>query len=303
MARQRTVFFNDMVAHVWANRSQQEGRNRQGNFYFVGDSIFSYGSHYEIARHVERKGRRAILFNNAGSTITTERNKRLVRRAIPAGVPVFHVDSFDATPRDILKSYRARFADLALTYSRARTNRPWYLKSMARLVAEANECAAFYGLRGRLAMPDNLETMVADCKVIAAREAEKQRKIDAKRKRDAEAYARKREQERQSDIAAWLAGGDSLPRWGTETPLLRIKGENVETSWGADFPVDHARRAFRLIQACRDSGKPYTRNGHSIHLGLFTIDAIDERGNVRAGCHTVEWSEVERIARELNILE
>jgi hypothetical protein len=293
-----------MVAHVWANRSLREGRNTSRTFYFAGDSIFSYGSHYEIARHVERKGRRAILFNNAGGTVTTERHKRVVRRAIPAGIPVFHVDRFDATPRDILKSYRARFADLALTYSRARTNRPWYLKSMARLVAEANDFAAFYGLRGRLAMPDNLEAMVEECKAIAARDAKKQRKINARRKREAEAYAKQREQERQLAIESWLSGGDSLPHWvRTETPLLRINGDNVETSWGADFPVNHARRAFRLIQACRDSGKPYTRNGHSIHLGLFTIDAIDERGTVCAGCHTVEWSEVERIARELGILE
>jgi len=293
-----------MVAHVWANRSQQEGRNTQGNFYFAGDSIFSYGSHYEIARHAERKGKRAILFNNNGSTITTERHKRLVRRAIPASIPVFYVDSFDATARDILKSYRKRFADLALIYSRARANRPRILECMNTLVSEANECAEFYGLRGRLAMPDNLETMVADCKAIAAREAEKQRKIDTKRKREEEAYFKKREKERQELIASWLSGGESLPYWvKTETPLLRIKGENVETSWGADFPVDHARRAFRLIQACHDSGKPYTRNGHSTHLGLFTIDAIDERGNVRAGCHTVEWPEIERIARELGVLE
>lgn len=39
------VFSGDMVAHVWAQRTQTFGRTSNGNFYFEGDALFSYGSH------------------------------------------------------------------------------------------------------------------------------------------------------------------------------------------------------------------------------------------------------------------
>ena len=53
MARTRYVYPSDMVAHLWANKSQDSARESGGRFYFVGDTIYSYGSHFPIARHVE----------------------------------------------------------------------------------------------------------------------------------------------------------------------------------------------------------------------------------------------------------
>ena len=50
--RQKHVFDTGEVSHLWANRAQDEARNRQGNLYFTGDTIYSYGSHFPIARHV-----------------------------------------------------------------------------------------------------------------------------------------------------------------------------------------------------------------------------------------------------------
>ena len=57
MARTRHVYPVDMVAHLWAHRAQESAPQR-GNFYFDGDTIYSYGSHFPIARHVKHKGAR-----------------------------------------------------------------------------------------------------------------------------------------------------------------------------------------------------------------------------------------------------
>lgn len=42
----RTVFDNHMTAHVWAQLTQPEGRSSNGNFYFDGPTLFSYGRHF-----------------------------------------------------------------------------------------------------------------------------------------------------------------------------------------------------------------------------------------------------------------
>ena len=64
--RQKHVFDTGEIPHLWAHRTQDDARNRQGNLYFTGDTIYSYGSHFPIARHVVNEaGERAVLFTTA----------------------------------------------------------------------------------------------------------------------------------------------------------------------------------------------------------------------------------------------
>lgn len=95
------------------------------------------------------------------------------------------------------------------------------------------------------------------------------------------------------DIERWRAGEVSSysVRMQTRYALLRVQGTKIETSRGAEFPVEHAVKAYRLLKVLHDAGKTYYRNGHSIHLGHFVVDAF-ENGIVRSGCHTVEWEEI-----------
>lgn len=66
-----TVFSNDMVAHVWANQSQPEGRSHNGQYYFQGRALYSYGSHF-VAGYVMPDG--ATLITADSYSITTSRH-------------------------------------------------------------------------------------------------------------------------------------------------------------------------------------------------------------------------------------
>jgi hypothetical protein len=83
----------------------------------------------------------------------------------------------------------------------------------------------------------------------------------------------------------------------------RVIGGTLETSHGADVPLTHAIKAFRFIKLCRETGKPWSRNGRTVRVGHFQIDSIDSTGNFRAGCHQIGWTEVERVARALGVFE
>jgi hypothetical protein len=69
--RTRHVYSHDMVAHLWAHQSQDSARTANGNFFFTGDTIYSYGHHFPIARHVGG----VVLFTTRGYSVTTAGHK------------------------------------------------------------------------------------------------------------------------------------------------------------------------------------------------------------------------------------
>lgn len=60
------------IASRWAHQSAAELKS--GNMFFRGCSIYSYGSHYEIARIIENKGVRIALFNPLRYSVSTARH-------------------------------------------------------------------------------------------------------------------------------------------------------------------------------------------------------------------------------------
>lgn len=98
---------------------------------------------------------------------------------------------------------------------------------------------------------------------------------------------------------AWIAGGESRPD-NSGITLLRVRGDEVETSRGATFPLAHGLKALPYIRAIVASGEAWHRNGKTIHLGAYQIDSI-EGGVIVAGCHELPVSEVERLAASLGV--
>ncbi len=82
----KKVFKTDEVAHIWAQQKQDEGRNPQGNFYFQGKTIYSYGGHFPIASFVAPG---VVLITTRGYSSTTSRHIWHVRRALHNSVKVF----------------------------------------------------------------------------------------------------------------------------------------------------------------------------------------------------------------------
>jgi tetratricopeptide (TPR) repeat protein len=117
--------------------------------------------------------------------------------------------------------------------------------------------------------------------------------------------------------AAWFAG-DPAARWSGRDEQGRayvravdverdatgaIVGGTLETSQGAEVPLPHAIRAFRFLKAVRARGTAWTRNGRTIRVGHFQVDRIDSDGSFVAGCHAFAWGEVERLARDLGLVD
>lgn len=282
----RTVYPNDMVAHIWAHQSQDQARSNNGNLYFEGDTIYSYGSHFPIARHVDG----VVLLTTDSYSVTTSAHVSRVAGAC-SHLTVFHVlHVCGHRHSDNFANYERRIEEALTKAARARTSTDWHLADAANLVAEANRYIALFrpGVPP-LTMPDNLDEVRARAKRLAAEQAERTRRDNALRR------------ERMAEDAQRWKDGEEKTMWGHPDTFMRIRGDVIETSKGAEFPVEHGRKAFGVIKRCHDAGKTYQRNGHSVPLGHFVIDSIDREGNVTAGCHFVKWTEVARVADLLGL--
>ena len=299
----KRVFDTDMVAHIWANQSQDEARNPQRNFYFRGDTIFSYRDSFPIARIIKRKGRECVLITNDTYSNTTTRHCQLVRRAV-RGKPVFTVPdrTLQGGHAENLDWYKQQVENGVQALVKGR-DKMQYLLELDRRIKEANDYCEFFGLKKRFVFPKNLNRLELERKGNEFNRGTDARRIASR----AAAETRRRKcndrwnQPENKD--KWLAGESVYYRnsYGEPT-LLRVKGEELQTSQGAEVPLDHAKRAFAFIAECRARNIEYQRNGHSIHVGHFVIDSIDAEGNIKAGCHKIAWSEIERIAGQLGLL-
>jgi hypothetical protein len=297
--RARTVYPNRMIAHLWAHQSQHEARNGNRSFFFAGDTIYSYGGHFPIARIVKNgRGGVAALFNPGSYSTTTSCHQSIARDA-SRHLSHFTVPSLGEKwgggkpgHADNVRHYRDRIQEAAEVLARARTHKDWRARALQDLVAEANSYATFFGLRTRFVVPSDQDVQAA---------LDKARRDAARRRKEEQERQRLMLEEAQELIEQWKVGKDVRVPAHVDEVFLRVRrreGERlIETSKGAEVPLSHAVRLLPYIR----SGQPYEHTDHALRVGHFRIDAIDAEGNVTAGCHFIKRAEMDRLAAELGL--
>jgi hypothetical protein len=293
------------VPHLWMHQSQDEGRNGNGSLWFEGPTIYSYGKHFPIARHVKNKrGESAVLLTTGCYSKTTSQHIGSVRQAIPDTCVVLNVPNPANSPRVSFGALSKALAaqSKALPGIKGVPFIAKHYRELRDLIENANALARFFGYARRF----DLDKLSAFAKISDEYDAALNVRRIEKRAADSERRAARNAADKaefDEKLAAWLAGEPvRLPYWNG-TAYLRVEGAEVVTSQGARFPVDHARRCLTIVRKIRERGESYHRNGTTIHLGVYKLDSMDVNGTIVAGCHRVEWSEVERFGNVLESLE
>jgi hypothetical protein len=325
----RTKVNNEEVCHLWAHQAQSHARGP--SIFFQDTVIYSYGTHFPMANIVtDKSGSKAVLFTTGTYGPTTAKHLTYTRRAC-SHMAVFNVPNvrfsfgaFSSESPDTktlhgfnLAEYGKRIAEQTSKLERCRVWVRGELDRLEKLVAEANVYSGFFKLRKKFKNPyagDKGEAIVAKKEArqteldrtrnerqAAQALIEKQRSIRIVCPRIHEARAAQlAELDRLANEARiWKDGGNARYFPASFPTMLRVKGAEVETSRSARFPIEHAIKGLALVRLVRARGEAYQRNGHTLHLGHYAIDRIDASGNVSAGCHYVEYAEIERIAPEL----
>lgn len=332
ITRFKQVHTSSMVAHLWANKSQPHARNASNSLFFEHSTIYSYGSHFPVAKHIEVGKKPVILFTTRCRSNTTAKHICYVRRALPPGdtANVFYVDNVLAQCKiehlENHAAYRATAAELVKEFAKATRRK---IECFARLEAcclEANCYAQVFKLRVKCLDPLKLVGLTQaelDAKLKAA-ELKNEAREKLRVERD-EARRAALEITNAGNVEQWIAGViKTLPR-SSELPVyLRTarglvnspfprNGEDpnefgaiMETSLGATVPLEDARRALRVVLVCRERTRSWLRNGATLgatlQVGDFYVDLITETGDVVAGCHKIRWAEIERFAKSMRWL-
>lgn len=327
----KTVHTPDMVAHLWAAQGQPRARNAGDTFYFEGDTIYSYGRHFPIARIVTEgtghKYRKTVFMTLGEYSITTAKHKAIVRSAV-RHLHTIYVPRVDYDNADNLRTLEEQFKEQMIAAAGKHKGRATEI-AMAKAAHTLDLRNALALYMGRKAKP-----MPQDFTKAAKAEAEKRAKADKATRERLKAERLDSLAQKEADMGAtfkhwgdvWARGisQDGVNRYtyerfaaiaserdGVEYPtslpvLLRLLPndlDQVQTSLGATVPLDHAHRIYRMWARLQAKMPPegWTNTGDSQEgkVGAFRVDWIDPDGTLHAGCHTIRPEAIRDFAQRM----
>jgi hypothetical protein len=288
------------VAHAWANQNGRGNRAKGFNMWYDGDTIYSYGTHFPIARIVPCDNGiapRCILFTTENRSISTAKHKTITWRACQ-GDRVFTVPNVEARcEADHLANHANYVVRARASFDKAKQARVYgdfHLREAAAAIGSANLYATWFNLPVEQIDVAQFDAAWAQ---VAARTAE--RRADAERRQ--RIAQRERDRANHEKLCEWLKGSDIYPPH-TARPYVRIRGDVVQTSWGAEVPLAAAVKVYKMARICRRMHNPLVMPADDDHMvGGYRLNSIDAVGTVRIGCHVLGFRMMQRVAKAAGI--
>jgi len=280
---------NSTTAHYWANRVQSEGRSSGMSFY--EGKLYSYAT--VIAEFIGDSNN--VILSNHSYSNSTCKHQHYARQSLHSNHNKIYIDCpmwgnrsliFNQSTFDleIVSHNHYKASDYLLRATRARKNSALYLSYANNIYDSLVQYALLVGLN--YIKPDI--TITQDQAIEAA-------KIQAIK-----------EKQRKADIIADQA--ENLKKWRKgenvtnhfEITALRINGDMIQTSRGANIPLDHAIKAYPLLKKLHDKNTDIDLTSHAIKFGNYSMSAF-KNDYLIVGCHTIPYSEVSNIAIQLGL--
>lgn len=275
------------VAHFWANKIQPEGFG--SSMFFHGDIIYSYGTHFPIAKHIDNN---LILFTSKGYSSSTGKHKGITRSAIPSGIEVLTVPIVRiASITEHFDNIKYFINEIKTNFSkseRARKYKSLYLKSGLNHIGNMKRYLEIFKIKSKL--PSGLKKAVnlfinmdnAEIMEVIKAEQDIQKKAELQRKK---------EQEKK-----FL---ELLPKWKNnevynlpyyKKQYLRLVNNEIETSLHVKISIETFKKYYSLLKV-------------GVCLINVKIDhyRVTKQDNnlITIGCHAIPISEINYIANLL----
>lgn len=265
----KTVFTDiSQVAHLWANKSQNEAKNSGHNFYFEGDTIYSYGRHFPIAKHVvNSNGENAILFTERTYSNTTAKHLHIVRQAASHRNLIYCFNP-ESTHEQNFTSW-LRWAEAEASKLTKAKKPEIYLSNISDITTRVNKYAAFYSIP----IPETLQAVLSiGNKNEYAEYSEKKAVYE-----QAEANRKEKELAKQhkKELAKWLKGESHRLYTRNGYDYLRVNEDRVETTQAVQIPMQTARQIWERI----------VNNTLSIGEKVMHYEVSEIGKNIVIGCH------------------
>jgi hypothetical protein len=263
------------IAHLWANKQQSEARNSNNSYYFYDNTIYSYGSHFPIAKHViNEAGEIAVLFTTRTYSNTTAKHINITRQSVRnrniiyCNFPdIFNHSSnlehwYNAITKQAEKLDRAKKPEL-------------YLNEIDHLSNQAKKYIEFFNLSTPVLL-DNIMKITGKEQFKEFNEKREQlKKIEEKLKQKEQIKAHKKQLEKFYSFEVNRVYSD------IKKDFLRFNIDNnrVETTQGVQIPIEAAKRLYNSI----------VNNTLKVGENIlnYSVDYIDTK-IVKIGCHNFD---------------
>jgi predicted Holliday junction resolvase-like endonuclease len=275
----KKVHTPDNVAHLWANQHQEEARTQTYNLYFNGKSIYSYGSHFCIAKHVEG----AVLFTEREYSNTTSKHKSIVRNACSHKNIVYCYNPLGSHEQNF-QAWRQECEGYIEKLAKARKPEK-YIQELEGVKYRAERYAKLFDI----AVPEELTQawgITSKAEIVSYMEA----KAEAIRKRK-EAQEKRLKKEHRDNVKKFR--DFKTPRVYTrlEYDLLRYNPSNqrFQTSQGVEIPLAIGLGIYKRLV-----------NNQAVEKVLdFEVKEITKK-YIQVGCHKVEIKEIAKVVAQAN---
>lgn len=299
----KQVFDNAQCAHVWASRSQEEGRTSTNNMFFIGDTIYSYGRHFPMAMFYRMDNGQQVVFENDDSySVSTSRHQSYVRRALSGErYDIIQVDTnalkvLAESHRDYhkkaIEEYLTRRVNhieiLAKTLKRSRKYAEQHLSAINQTRAQASTLARLFKIRSNpVEKLFNTGTIDEIADKALKRQAESRKK-----------YEQEREKARKKAEQLWL---EEAPKWKRgevayipamyeqflhdKPTMLRLKDGRIETSRKAVVTEAAGCKLFKLWRMVMQGMDPF-KPGTIYCKGMYLNSAETNTGYIPINAKT-----------------
>lgn len=268
------------VAHAFALQEQSEGRNSGRSFYFEGDSLYSYGRHFCVARFISED---TVLFTERTYSNTTAkhtghawgalRHKNIVYCPYPDGT---FADNFDWWEREV--------NGILAQKTKARCPENYIIQ-----IGHVRGRIIRYCDARQIEMSDALRELFApytDDVIIEA--SEKMREKDKAREEKKRA---KMELEHAKQLSEFRNGTRNNIYARIDVDYVRRDVDNFVTSQGVRIPIAVGETFYSLLKA----GKVSVGD----KLDRYTVGSVNA-DSISIGCHTITMDEIENAINQVS---
>jgi hypothetical protein len=281
---------NAELSHIWANQIQSNTLKTANSMSCQFNVLYSYNT------AIAQIHNNTPIINRYSYSNTTSKHQSHAFNALDYSKEIIDLEFPKYNLRDLIfgqgdfdnfvKSYNETLANQALIKSsRSRKYKDMLLQQAISIFNNLKKYSELLNLD--YSIPVNL-TELTNQLIIAEKEKKEKEKI----------LLQKAIEKEQNDLELWKKGQD-IRRFFNST-ALRIKRDVIETSRGANIPLEHAVKFWALIKKWHDNNITYEKGSHSIHLGHYIVDSF-KNNILKVGCHEIPYSEIKRISKELQL--
>ena len=273
--------------HVYFQFNQTQGRC--GNVFFDGDTLYSYGRHFELVKLVNG----VLWINTRFFSNSTARHQSYVRQSINLEKVrnVFYLDfgsnrnGGSVFEPEKIAGYHLRNLNYYKFATKARG-----FKDLERVEYHFNQLQILANGAGYVLDQSNFELNIYEALQVLEQRREAQRLTNQKREATCEAKrARARELQKASEaerLGAWLKGEANFNFYALDKVYLRIKANTIETTKGARVPLSEGIKLLAKIRAGVDV------TGEKIGSYQVTRVTIE---HVVIGCHVIDFETINEL--------